>query len=223
MNEESVANQYSPIDPIDHQLDGSDNKQNFEMMNASLNEEQPAIDLSKTNLNDVEDERIADNESRTAAAAVNEATNLSEEISHQGDDDDRSNRQTPSFDEHNTKLDVDKTNLNDDISEDDELDFEEGDNSRGGLNDEQQQLQQQQRKRPAEDGEVNSEEELEDGEVKEEDSDEDNEDPFDINDVNNPNLQSPANLNALCRFYSKGLCTWGSSCRFVHQKPIGKA
>lgn len=111
-------------------------------------------------------------------------------------------------------------NLNDDISDDEnfkdeELDFEEVDNSRGNLNEDKKKI-----KAAEEDGEVNSEEELEDGEVKEEDSDEELGEQQDAD--SNANKPTPANLNSLCRFYSKGLCTWGSNCRFIHQKPIGQ-
>lgn len=82
--------------------------------------------------------------------------------------------------------------------DDEELDFEEG-----------EQTNSPKQVKENEDGEVESEDELEEGEVKEDDEDD-------------PSESSAAQSNAnpsVCRFYHKGLCTWGSSCRFVHNDP----
>lgn len=141
-----------------------------------------------------------------------------------------SSRQADDEDKNKTAMPVDHLGFsdlqNDDISEDenfkdDELDFEEVDNNSRG--NEESLPKPAAKKKADEDGEVNSEEELEDGEVKEEDSDDE---LGRLNDGGHyahgsSSKQSPANLNALCRFYSKGLCTWGNSCRFVHDKPMG--
>lgn len=219
MNEESIANQYSPIEN-----DMVDSNDNFEM-STSLNEE-----------GDQQPER-----SETEEPATSEQCPTPDDAVHPDElkptdepaESDVSSRQAnEDKNENKTANPGDCLGLsdlqNDDISDDenfkdDELDFEEVDNnSRSGCNEES--LAKPVIKPRAEDGEVNSEEELEDGEVKEEDSD----DELDqLNDSghyaahSNSNKPSPANLNALCRFYSKGLCTWGNSCRFVHDKPMG--
>ncbi|KAJ1531468.1 hypothetical protein ONE63_000143 [Megalurothrips usitatus] len=52
----------------------------------------------------------------------------------------------------------------------------------------------------ADEGEVNNEEEVEEGEITDEDE-------------NRPEETEP---RPICRFYNRGQCTWGSSCRFLH-------
>jgi hypothetical protein len=85
--------------------------------------------------------------------------------------------------------------------DDDELDFEEGEQTNSP--------KQSKKDEENEDGEVESEDELEEGEVKEDD-DEDTA----------GNSATQGNINpSVCRFYHKGLCTWGSSCRFIHNDP----
>ena len=57
------------------------------------------------------------------------------------------------------------------------------------------------------DGEIESGEELEDGEISDEDEA-----------LKNERLEP----KAVCRFFSKGQCTWGSSCRFLHPGVLDK-
>ena len=57
------------------------------------------------------------------------------------------------------------------------------------------------------DGELESGEELEDGEISDEDEA-----------LKNERLEP----KAVCRFFSKGQCTWGSSCRFLHPGVLDK-
>lgn len=213
MNEESIANQYSPID--NDMVDSSDH---FEM-STSLNED--AEQRPERN----KPEGLSTGEECLAPDAKDQSELKSEEPAESEVSSRAPNAEDKN--EHN----VDGLGLNDlqndDISDDenfkdDELDFEEADNnSRSGCNEES--LAKPVKPSRGEDGEVNSEEELEDGEVKEEDSDDHLNDSSHhaAHSNNNLNKPTPANLNALCRFYSKGLCTWGNSCRFVHDKPIG--
>lgn len=55
--------------------------------------------------------------------------------------------------------------------------------------------------RELDEGQVNSDDDLEEGEVKDDDDDEP---------VTGPKEKEP------CRFFGKGQCTWGDSCRFSH-------
>ena len=57
------------------------------------------------------------------------------------------------------------------------------------------------------DGELESGEELEDGEISDEDEA-----------LKNERLEP----KPVCRFFSKGQCTWGSSCRFLHPGVLDK-
>ena len=216
MNEESIANQYSPIDN-----DPVDSSDNFEM-STSLNEEdgqQP--ERGRLELQATGEECRAKGTEDPGELTTEEPAESKVACSGQPNED-KNERKGDSFGLDDLQ--------NDDISDDenfkdDELDFEEADNnSRSGCNEES--LAKPVKQARAEDGEVNSEEELEDGEVKEEDSDEELDNLNDsghhpANSNSNSNKPTPANLNALCRFYSKGLCTWGNSCRFVHDKPMG--
>lgn len=65
------------------------------------------------------------------------------------------------------------------------------------------------KKEDDEEGEVNSEDDLEEGEVKEDD---------DEADANAPEAGTEQkNQKSICRFFGAGKCTWGDSCRFIHQ------
>lgn len=218
MNEESIANQYSPID--NDMVDSSDQFEMSTSLNEEAGEQRPDGGESKS-------ESAGDEE--CPATATTDAGELKTEEPAQS----KVSSRPPNEDKNEHKVDCLGLNdlQNDDISDDenfkdDELDFEEADNnSRNGCNEES--LAKPAKQSRAEDGEVNSEEELEDGEVKEEDSDEELDNPLNdggqhpAHSKSNLSMPSPANLNALCRFYSKGLCTWGNSCRFVHDKPMG--
>ncbi|RWS25545.1 hypothetical protein B4U80_05925 [Leptotrombidium deliense] len=76
-----------------------------------------------------------------------------------------------------------------------------------------------------EDGEVNSDDDLEEGEVKEDSDGEERDGNANTKNTSQGQQQrqnrGQGNQKNICKFFHKGQCTWGPSCRFVHQAPSG--
>jgi nuclear protein NHN1 len=124
-----------------------------------------------------------------------------EEISH-GDLSDISDLESNSPSNNFTDLrqKLDKQRLNGKSNDEDELDFEADEVRDAPEKAVEPEKEQEEGEAKSENGSLESGEELEDGEVTD-------------GDDKRPEESEP---KAVCRFFTRGQCTWGMSCRFLH-------
>lgn len=117
-----------------------------------------------------------------------------------------SNSPSPNFTDLRQKLESKRLNGSSKDNDEDELDFEDdevrdvSENAKRAPPKEEKPPKEEGEHKSEQDGELESGEELEDGEVTD-------------GDDKRPEESEP---KAVCRFFTRGQCTWGMSCRFLH-------
>lgn len=156
--------------------------------NQNLPKEEEELELS-----DVDDESSKPNKADINHEDLSDISDL------------ESNSPSPNFTDLRQKLESKRLNGSSKDNDEDELDFE--DDEVRDVSENAKRAPPKEEKAPKEDGEHKSEqgsiesgEELEDGEVTD-------------GDDKRPEESEP---KAVCRFFTRGQCTWGMSCRFLH-------
>lgn len=161
----------------------------------NISSEQPAKDDDELELSEIDEES---NKPKTADISHEDLSDIS---------DLESNSPSPNFTDLRQKLDKQRLNGSEKNNDEDELDFEDDEvcdapeNQKKPVESKETELKEAVEEKTREEGEeLESGEELEDGEVTD-------------GDDKRPEESEP---KAVCRFFTRGQCTWGMSCRFLH-------